>query len=122
MKNDQTILGEHAVYPGHPVTLALCIVNNFPNWEAAIVKKNDIEAAVGCIEIPGAGGNVYAALDILSQLRKGMPFDKAMERADYVWGQCDDHKAMNKPRYVTGQEQADRFKDKLKEHAAWWTP
>jgi hypothetical protein len=122
MKRDRDILGEFAVYPGHPATLALCITEHFSSWDEAFkATVHGFPEALGRNEIPGAGGNVYAALDMLVMLRSGSSFSEAMAWADNYWARCDANAATRAERWTKGQEQADRFKDRLAAQSAWWT-
>lgn len=132
---DYELLGEWAVYPGHPITIAYCIVRNYPSLaEALAVPEGRIYAsALGDNDIPGAGGNVRAALDVLRQAAKDEALDTVFALADDMWGRCDGMKNggphPSDPRfgrdhylkcYKEGQDQADRFKKPLAELLATW--
>src|ERR1700744_5914316 len=83
-----------AIYPGQPVTVAFCIIKAFPNFEAATKKGargDETPAAVASLQIPGAGGRVYNALDLLRGLRTGVSLKTALEDADATWGRVDNH-------------------------------
>lgn len=142
MKTDRDLLGESAVYPGHPVTVALCIVRHFPSLEVAMGRtQNDSSFlgvsrpnALGDGTIPGAGGNVYLALDLLHVLAKGIVFEEAVAQADKDWAECDsqakggyawdknpeDHRDHYLKRWQEGQAQADRFKAVFQEEVGKW--
>lgn len=122
MRTDFQILGGGAVYPGHPVTLAYLIVQNFEDYEAATKKGREFPGALESAEIPGAGGNVYLALKLLRELREGMEPTEAFERADASWGRVDGQKERYPERCRDGQQQADPLKRKLLEdlHPGWW--
>lgn len=134
-RNDLSTIGEFAVYPGHPVTLALVIVRTHESFEAANTYKEGFAwpHAVGCNAVPGAGGNVHAAMDLLVRWSKGEDLDKLVERADQTWASCDGQKDgggsyaktdVERRRFIgrwnTGQEQADRLKPMLAEALKSW--
>jgi hypothetical protein len=133
-RNDRDILGENAVYPGHPVTVAYVITKVFDSFDVAFEASVSGPPNALCVNaIPGAGGCVYAALSLLKRLREGMPIEQAFTWADEVWGSTDDMKNDGRSwpgrtvapgyylkRYQEGQAQADRFKQKLVEQRAWW--
>lgn len=115
------IVSEAAVYPGHPITLAFVIVQVYPTFEEAFKKtEHGWPAALGSNDVPGAGGNVYMALDLLRNLQKGMSAKEAFAGADASWAACDNQGTRNVPRWREGQEQADRFKARLEASASWW--
>lgn len=136
MKTDRDLLGESAVYPGHPVTVALCIIRHFPSLAAATnrgpadVWGHAPPNALSDSTIPGAGGNVYLALDLIQVLAKGIDFDTALANADKDWANCDSQakggftgekdKDYYVKRWQEGQAQADRFKVALREEIGRW--
>ena len=114
-----------AVYPGHPITVALLITRTFPSFEAAQA------GALQSAEIPGAGGNVHQALDLLVQARGGVPLDEAFRLADRAWATCDgqadggpagDHDSRTHfiERWERGQIQADSVKGELRTMLTGW--
>lgn len=113
---------EKAIYPGHPVTLAFCIVYAFPTYEAAFAKTgHNWAAAMGDSRCPGSGGCVASALDLLRSLKqKTATFDEAMAEADRVWSVCDDQQTRNPLRWKEGQDQANQIKTLLKRKRPWW--
>ena len=140
---------DNSVYPGHPITVAYLITRCFPNYEAAFQKDGsrwNYASALSSSIIPGAGGNVHAALDFLSYLRNEyLDWDGAIEWADNYWKRCDgqangggswggnrdgwtphidDQPCSPKEYYIDrwkrGQEQADKIKPLLEERDFWW--
>lgn len=109
-------------YPGHPITIAWAIVNRFASLaEATTIPSPGMSpAALSSSDIPGAGGNVYAALDFLGWLQRGIGWDEAVARADAMWARCDDQCRRDPERWMRGQEQADRYKPLLLARASWW--
>lgn len=109
-----------SIYPGHPVTLALAIIGEYDTYEAAFEKEPNTPAALGNSRIRGAGGNVYAALDLLASLRRGVPFKDAVAEADRYWARCDDNENRYPEKFAKGQEQADAYKEVLRSQRPWW--
>lgn len=147
MRNDYELLKSKgikpAVYPGHAVTVAYCIVNAFQTYEEAFQRtEHNWAAALGDGRIPGSGGCVASALDFLRRLRQGATEEEAFQFADELWctvdsqknggsifrrepetpEQAEARKKRYQDRWREGQEQADLVKSLLLQHAAWWTP
>lgn len=116
---DYEILGEHAIYPGHPMTIAYCIINKYKSLEeASKLSEHNCPEAVGDGDIPGGGGSVYSALDFLHNINKGVPIEIAIKEANktwksYCWGPHAD-------RAEPGQKQANNIKQKFIEAAFSW--
>lgn len=79
-----SVLGEPVVYPGHPVALAVLIMAKYPSLEAAETKTGSHCAALSDQDIPGAGGNVWMALDLLRMCRQ-VPVSEALELIERRW-------------------------------------
>ena len=110
-----------AVYPGHPIVLAFCIIKAFKDFQTASEKGTDnTPHAVASTRIPGAGGCVYAALDLLASLHKGVSLKAAFEDADAFWDRTDDHKVRQKACWAQGQAQADAIKPLFSGNESWW--
>ena len=110
MRSDIDLLGESAAYPGHPVTLGYLIFKHFRSMGEASERPEGHQCprALSSSAIPGAGGCVYDALRFLRDLKEGVEFTEAVDRANTSWGQRDNHKEDDLPRYHEGQKQADR--------------
>jgi len=131
MRNDHILLREygitpeHAIYPGHPVTLAFLIVKNYETIRKAFEPTaTNFAHALGNSDIPGAGGNVSNALGVLKDLFLGSSFADAMAVADDLWGRCDSQKAAGEKlrrRWQDGQDQADKIKPLLEACKNWWS-
>jgi len=125
MYESKVLDGEFSVYPGHPLVIAYIIINNYPNLEAALKKSENsvyCRALTDC-NIPGAGGNVHSAIDFLVNVKNDMPMmDLAIARANLWWAGCDGQ--LSNPnlfnRWLAGQEQADRFMERLKSKLPEW--
>ena len=114
MRVDIQKLGVAAVYLGHPVTIALCVVLVYESFaEADRPTGHGWAEALGNSEVPGAGGNVACAINLLRRLRDGMPAAEVLGRADDTWAWCDDQKDKNPDRWRRGQQQADELKPRL---------
>jgi hypothetical protein len=68
------------IYPGHPITIAVAIMEDFTSLSLATEKGHNAPKALESSSIPGAGGNVYSALDILKR-----PVDESINLADDIW-------------------------------------
>ena len=127
-------LDSTAIYPGHPITIAFCIMKAFPDYaSAAEHPNNEAPAALASSRIPGAGGCVYNALQLLRSLRDGVSLKAAFEDADATWDRVDNHKdgggsyakdEASRERYLQtwkdGQAQADLIKPLFSGNEAWW--
>ncbi len=133
-RSDYDLLGgEFAVYPGHPLTIALCVVRTFKTLaEATEVDPESPSRFLRALTdgaIPGAGGCVHLGLDVLRRLESGESWETVEAWADRAWAECDDQakgggSVENKARYIErwkkGQAQADVFKSALRAESAVW--
>lgn len=126
--NDYELFREHfgtpevAVYPGHPITLAWIITKVFPTFEEAFkTTEYNWAAALGSIDVPGAGGCVHNALHVLQMLQQGEPLETAFAFADDMWARTDTQKENDPKRWKEGQEQADKVKPLLRQRESWWS-
>ena len=103
-----------AVYPGHPITLAWCIVKHFPGLPEAL------KGALTSADIPGAGGNVHSGLDVLRRLSSGMEFGLVVDLANRDWDECDNQKRKLYDRWKRGQTQAEEILPSFKELVYPW--
>lgn len=116
-------IGGDAVYPGHPVTVGLLIMKAFPSVEEAAMPDGEYHhsAASRSSKIPGAGGSVATALDILRHVMKGhMTIEKAIERADDAWRDMDNQFHRDPKRWQEGQDQAETLKARYTEALKTW--
>lgn len=122
MKSSEDILGETYIYPGHPVVVAYCIVQCFATYSEAMEKDpiSGYRAALTSLEIPGSSNSVQAAIYMLKRLHKGdMTPEVAITWADGIFAEETNNKLFS-DRLASGQEQADRFKDKLLTALTTW--
>ena len=124
-----------AIYPGHPITIAFCMVHVFSSYAEAVEKDHHgCPRAVSSRRIPGAGGCCYSALDFLASLRKGTPLEVAFERADLTWGRTDNHQMAGGlyakdeadrerflKRWQDGLAQAALIKPLFRAYESWWS-
>lgn len=109
-----------AVYPGHALTIAVCIMEKYNNMRSAsrnaVNTKGqvfDFPAALGDEDIPGAGSCVYSALYVLE-----MDTDKAIEYSHDLWKSECENGYSNK--YKEGYEEAKALEDRFRElHSTW---
>lgn len=122
--NEREILdGENAVYPGHPLTIAYLIINTYTSLAEAAKKseRTEFKDALSNGDIPGAGGNVYNALDFLDYVVNGrLSMKQAIGLANTMWANCDGQANGNIQRWKRGQEQADRILDRLTKQLEDW--
>jgi|SRR6478735_11303894 len=63
------ILGAWPVYPGHPCTIALCILRKYPRIADAFAPtEHGWPEALGDGDIPGAGGCVHQGLHLIQRI------------------------------------------------------
>lgn len=89
---------KHDVHPGHPLVIAICIMQKYESLEAASSPSQgrsvgedgkaeimDYPIALGDSDIPGCGSSVCSALDLLSMASA----DIAIKFASICWeGEC----------------------------------
>ncbi len=112
------LIGEWPVYPGHPVTIAYCIVSAFPTYEDAFKKiDGGYPAALINCNVPGGGSSIHRALDMLRFLRSDtVTVDAILAWADKEWYN-ETHPESNT---LEGQTQADKIKPLLLAKSDWW--
>lgn len=78
------------VYPGHPLVIATCILRTFDSFAEASARSGNhsYPEALTHSAIPGAGGEVYQALDFLKRILEGRLDPKeALSFASERWKQ-----------------------------------
>ena len=127
--NEWTLLGgEGLVYPGHPITVAFVITHVYDSYEGAVApcpSGGGSCHAVGNHDVPGAGSNVYLAVDLLKHyFVDGWSIEKCFEWADTAWGHVDGMAETKDPRwaerYMKGLAQAARVKERLAARLREW--
>lgn len=122
MKLEYTIFPKGIEYPGHPTAIALVIMEKYASFAEAMHKKEGAQYpnALGDSDIPGAGGNVYSATDLLQVLVKEGP-EAALEWGDQAWLRCTGPGTGNiEKSYEPGQQQVDDIKLRFLEKARQW--
>jgi hypothetical protein len=98
-------------------------MGEYPSLEAASTKKVAFPSALENSDIPGAGGNVYAALAMLRFLVEGnMTLEEAFAWAQDSWDHCDGQKNGNPKRWEAGTAEAEALKQGFRERFASWKP
>lgn len=113
---------EGAVYPGHPNALALIIMEKYTSYAAATEKEEgkQYSPALCDDDIPGAGGNVYSALDLLAMMLKVGP-EEAFAHGNQMWVRMVGPGTGNiEKAFEPGQAQVDRIADVFLEKARSW--
>lgn len=121
MMCNKTIISEGAVYPGHPVTLALLIMHRYPSLSEAKAPtpSSGFRSALADINIPGAGGEVSGALTLLEKIGAGeLNTEDAIEWGKASWARNAENCYAD--RVVPGQQQADRLSQQFAEKVAGW--
>lgn len=101
-----------AIYPGHPITIAYVITQRYKSFVEATTIGSTFPAALEDDKVPGGGGRVYCALDLLRKRQEGEDWDSLFQWADHVW----DSERFSK--HAEGLEQAHALKEKLIE--SYW--
>ena len=103
--------GEKFVYPGHPITIAYICTQVYSKLGDAIAPTTDNpHHALGNNDIPGAGGNVYAAISLIQGYLEGQNLDYLFDRADESWARCDNQSRYDPANWKAGQDQANSLK------------
>lgn len=75
-----------STYPGHPVRVAIEIMENFPDHRSASARgERGWENALSCSAVRGSGGAVLQGLAVTEMLSDGTPPAVAYEHACGLW-------------------------------------
>ena len=112
-------IGEHAVYPGHPVTCALIILRAYPNDLALAWQPYSAQfpwlACESYVDVSTAGGHLTTGCSLIRHVLDGtLTVDDALQWGDDRWRGAGGHAANEAP----GQAQADQLKPALREALA----
>lgn len=113
---------EGLVYPGHPCVIAYMILKKYESYEKAIERSPGAGYPMALVDgdISGAGGNVYAALDILKAIVEKGP-EEAFSQGEAAWERCVGPGTGNiESAFIPGQEQAEKFRERFMNAAAMW--
>lgn len=114
------------VYPGHPLVIAVAIMEHYDSLEAANKRYRSPDGwscpeALSDGRIPGAGGCVYSALDLLNHIRIGhRDIDGFVEAADELWGDIDGNVQNYPEKHKEGLDNAAQHQARFRELAAGW--
>lgn len=118
------ISSTQVIYPGHPLVIAYLIVGRYASLRKALRgSASGYPSALTSARIPGAGGNVHAALDFLERvIDNRLPFEDAVKHANAWWACCDNQATSGtlSGRWRSGQKQADQILDLLRQRLALW--
>lgn len=114
---DKLLSEQGAVYPGHPVTLAYLIMRQYKSLADARQTDGQYPSALTNQAIPGGGGSVHAALDLLARAEI-VGIEQALAYGDRDWMAFTETAYLD--RRQTGQDQADVLKPLLLEQYAGW--
>ena len=117
---ERDLLGGHAIYPGHPVVLALLVTHIFPSLAAAATPtEHGWSAALGSNEITGAGDMVSSAMRLLHGVAsRTTTIEEAIAWSNKQWRESA---AGGHPdRVERGQEQVDRAMPLLQSRLETW--
>lgn len=108
------------VYPGHPTCVAILIMDKYPNLEAALRRQEGLTFgnALGDSDIPGAGGNVHGALEVLTEARKHGA-DAALSYGDAWWKRCASGSNFGENQ-AAGLAQAEEVKAEFRSRVEAW--
>ena len=123
-RRDIDILGEASVYPGHPTVIAYLILRLYEGrLDDAFGRGKQYATVEEDGRIPGAGGHASNGLHLI-RLSRSVSIDTALSWADKTWAECDGqakggYSPQDQERMVArwreGQEQADRFRERIVE-------
>lgn len=118
-KLERELLGGPVVYPGHPLVIAFLITHVFESLaDATFVDPTQTcaySAALTSSAIPGGGGEVYQALDLLRLIQKGVTPTDAVAYIRERWNGGGHAKAIE-----PGQQQADQITEAFIERVQEW--
>ena len=110
-------------YPGHPLVIAVRIMENFPSLEAATERGHHFSAAQESPMIRGGGASVAAALEILKLMAReedGLSQEKAIEVANQNWDL--NRSGIGEEKYAAGVREAEAAKEDFLSMTSWWLP
>lgn len=114
-------LGEHGVYPGHPIIGACMVMDRYPNLGTARERRpnSDSGNALSDSFIPGAGCAVHAALDTL-HFAQTQGLEPAYAHAARYWDGWERQNEKNKASAEQGRRQAERIKPYFEARLKVW--
>lgn len=116
--------GRSVEHPGHPLVVALFIMEAFPSLDAALAPSGTATTAALTSElVPGARSSVSLALTALERVASGQWDElEAVMWMKAAWAELDNQRVRYPDQYRAGEAQAleleSRFLDKIKS----WPP
>ena len=75
-----------STYPGHPIRVAIQIMESFPDHQSASAKgERGWENALSCSAVRGSGGAVLQGLSVTEMLHAGTSPDEAYDHGCRMW-------------------------------------
>jgi hypothetical protein len=107
---DRALLGEAAVYPGHPIVLGYLIARTYSSLDDAKL------SALKDTRIPGAGGSVCDALELLQYLQDGGALSTFKKLSTRQW-EVD---AVDSKVHEAGEKQAEHLWQMFLQYVLPW--
>jgi len=113
-------VGRSVEHPGHPLVVALFIMEAFPSLDAALApSETETQAALANELIPGAQVSVRLALTALERIASGQWGEaEAVSWLKDAWAELDNQRVRYPDQYRAGEVQAleleSRFLDRVK--------
>lgn len=116
-------LRDQSIYPGHPIVLALCIMREFSSLKEAKSPspKTGHPQALTSAKVPGAGGNVWGALDLLTVAEVLSP-EGTWEHGEALWlRMVGPGRGNHENTFAPGKEQAHSVRAEFMAKLVAWT-
>jgi hypothetical protein len=114
---------DYYVYPGQPLVIACYILEKYSSLDEANKLGDRYPNALEDSDIPGAGGNIYGAIDLLYKI-KGTPLedvkDLALMYSNDYWKSCDSMFSYNIEKCIYGIEKSTKLIDTFYELYKKW--
>lgn len=112
-----------AVYPGHPITLAVTVMQAYASLESALERSasDGFKAALTNSAVAGARGPLNAALGMLHTLQEGvLSVEEVFQWADNYWYEETNHGYERQ--YAEGLNQAHTLQPLFRQLLTRWIP
>jgi len=113
----------HAVYPGHPLVVALYAMREYPSAREALARtEHGWPEMVGNSAIPGAGDGAHAGARLLRGIWENrVPIQTAHQVAHGIWAAMVGPGSGNhEAKYEPGLKQAEELRELFEETAREW--
>jgi hypothetical protein len=110
-----TLLSEPVVFPGHPLVIALIIMERFSNLADALDERDTgIARVLADPGVPGNSVSLDAAIGLLELGCAGTTLDELVRHADTLWRDASPGQLQQ------GLAQGNRFEALFRERASVW--